>query len=253
MCSPTSSPSRAMLPPFAGRAVAAAARSSLAPMAALLLACAPAQDPVAQQAAASPAARSEWIDLQRAEAWRGYKSETLPAGWEFDSTTRVLTRRRGGDIVTRQQFSRFELELEWKVGARGNSGVFYWATEGTRVIYENAPEMQILDNTGHGDGRNALTSAGANYGLNAPPRDLTRPVGEWNTARIVARGDTVEHWLNGTKAVEYVAGSPEWTRAVAASKFNAWPSYGKARTGHIGLQDHGDVVFFRGMRVRELP
>ncbi len=248
-----------MLPPLAGRAVAAAARSSLAPLAALLLACAPAAQqavatpPAATRAATPAATPGQWIDLQRAEAWRGYKSETLPAGWEFDASTKVLTRRSGGDIVTRQQFSRFELELEWKVGARGNSGVFYWATEGTRVIYENAPEMQILDNGGHRDGQNSLTSAGANYALNAPNHDMTRPVGEWNSARIVARGDTVEHWLNGMKVVEYVAGSAEWTRLVAASKFNDWPSYGKARTGHLGLQDHGDVVFFRGMRVRNIP
>lgn len=243
-----------MLPPSVRRAVIAVSRSSFAPLAAMLLACAPAQDSDAQ--ASSPAAATApgpWIDLQRADAWRGYRSETLPAGWEFDSTTRELTRRRGGDIVTRQQFSRFEFEIEWKLGPRGNSGVFYWANEGTRVIYENAPEMQILDNQGHGDGRNALTSAGANYGLNAPSSDVTRPIGEWNSARIVARGDTVEHWLNGTKVVEYIAGSAEWTQLVAASKFNAWPTYGKARTGHIGLQDHGDVVFFRGLRVRELP
>ena len=244
-----------MLPPFAGRAVAVASRSSLVPLAALVLACAPAQDSGAQQAASAPvaAAPGEWIDLQRAEAWRGYKSETLPAGWEFDSTSGELTRRRGGDIITQQQFSRFELELEWKVGPRGNSGVFYWANEGTGRIYENAPEMQILDNGGHRDGQNSLTSAGANYALNAPSVDVTRPVGEWNAVRIVARGDTVEHWLNGTQVVQYVAGSAEWTRLVRASKFNDWPSYGKSRTGHIGLQDHGDVVFFRAMRVRELP
>jgi hypothetical protein len=245
------------LPSF-GRALRAVSRSALVPAGALLLACAPAQDSDAQtRSAAAPAAAAAqpgpWIDLQRADAWRGYRNERLPSGWEFDSTSGVLTRRGGGDIVTRQQFSRFEFEIEWKVGPRGNSGVFYWATEGTRVIYENAPEMQILDNTGHNDGRNTLTSAGANYALNAPVRDVTRPVGEWNAARIVARGDTVEHWLNGTKVVEYVAGSPEWTRLVAASKFNAWPAYGKARTGHIGLQDHGDVVSFRGMRVRVLP
>lgn len=221
-------------------------------------ACARAADAGSAAAAAAQTATAAqpgaWIDLQRADAWRGYKSETLPAGWEFDDATKVLTRTRGpGDIITKQQYGRFEFELEWRVGPRGNSGVFYWANEGTGRIYENAPEMQILDNTGHGDGRNALTSAGSNYALNAPVRDLTRPVGEWNAARIVARGDTVEHWLNGTKVVEYVAGSPEWTRLVASSKFNAWPTYGKSRRGHIGLQDHGDVVSFRNLRIRELP
>lgn len=241
-----------MLPPAFRRAFVAASRPSLLLVAALLVACAPAQESDAQAAAAGPQPGA-WIDLQRADAWRGYRSETLPAGWDFDTATKVLTRRAGTDIVTKQQFASFELELEWKVGPRGNSGVFYWATEETRVIYENAPEMQILDNTGHNDGRNALTSAGANYALNAPVRDVTRPVGEWNTVRVVARGDTVEHWLNGTKIVEYIAGSPEWQQLVAASKFREWPNYGKARRGHIGLQDHGDVVEFRAMRIRELP
>ncbi len=171
----------------------------------------------------------------------------------FDTTSRVLTRLHGGgDIITRAQFTDFELELEWKVGPRGNSGVFYRANEGTRVIYENAAEMQILDNTGHFDGRNTLTSAGANYALDAPVRDVTRPVGEWNRARIVARGARVEHWLNDVTVVEYELWSDAWTAKVAASKFAAWPTYGLGRRGHLGLQDHGDVVSFRNLRVREI-
>ena len=188
-----------------------------------------------------------------ARHWRGYRVDSLPSAWSYDSTTRVLTRTRfGGDIITRQQYTDFELELEWKVGARGNSGIFYHATEGTGVIYENAPEMQILDNTGHADGRNSLTSAGANYALDAPVRDVTRPVGEWNQARLIVVGSHVEHWLNGVKLLEYERWTPEWTAKVAASKFAQWPSYGLARRGHIGLQEHGDVVSFRNIRIREI-
>lgn len=224
-------------------------RRVVAALAAILVACSSSSDSTAQANAEAGA----WIDLQAADAWRGYRSETLPAGWEFDTVTKELTRRGGGDIITKLQFSSFELELEWKLGPKGNSGIFYWANEGTDRIYENAPEMQILDNAGHADGANALTSAGANYALNAPIRDVTKPVGEWNAVRLVVRGDTVEHWLNGTKVVEYIAGSPEWQQLVAASKFREWPTYGQARTGHIGLQDHGDVVSFRNMRIRELP
>lgn len=242
-----------MRPPALGRACTAATRASLLTLAAVVLACVPSVQLVAQTAAATAPQPGVWIDLQRADAWRGYRSETLPAGWDFDAATGVLTRNAGTDIITKQQFSRFEFEVEWKVGPRGNSGIFYWANEGTGRIYENAPEMQILDNTGHNDGRNTLTSAGANYALNPPVRDVTRPVGDWNAARVVARGDTVEHWLNGVKLLEYVAGSAEWQRLVTASKFNDWPTYGKARRGHIGLQDHGDVVSFRRMRIRELP
>lgn len=195
----------------------------------------------------------EWIDLQRADAWRGYRRDELPDGWRFDAASGVLTRERGaGDIITRRQFADFELELEWRVGPRGNSGIFYRATEGTRRIYENAPEMQILDNTGHADGRNSLTSAGANYALHAPLRDVTRPVGEWNAVRLVVRGARVEHWLNGEKLVEYDLWTDDWKALVQASKFRQWPAYGWADRGYIGLQDHGDVVSFRRMRVREL-
>ncbi len=197
-----------------------------------------------------------WTDLLAGGAarhWRGYRVDSLPSAWRYDAATNTLTRERfGGDIVTRAQYADFELVLEWKVGPRGNSGVFYHATEETRVIYENAPEMQVLDNGGHRDGQNALTSAGANYALDAPVRDVTRPVGEWNEARIVVIGPHVEHWLNGVKLLEYERWSPEWTAKVKASKFAQWPSYGLARRGHIGLQEHGDVVSFRNIRVREL-
>lgn len=196
-----------------------------------------------------------WTDLLAGGAdrhWREYKGTTLPEGWRYDRGANTLTRQSGKDIVTRDEYGDFELELEWKVGPNGNSGIFYRATEATDVIYENAAEMQVLDNGGHPDGKNALTSAGANYALNAPVRDVTRPVGQWNRVRIVAVGPHVEHWLNGVKLLEYEMWTPEWTAKVQASKFNQWPTYGLARRGHIGLQDHGDVISFRNIRIREL-
>ncbi len=213
---------------------------------------------IAATSACAQVATPAWTDLlaDGTAAWRDYGAQTGPTGWSYDATTRVLTRTGrgapGGGIVTREQFADFELELEWKVGPRGNSGVFYRVAEGAPVIYHNAPEYQILDNTGHADGRNAITSAGANYALNAPITDVTRPVGEWNRTRIVVRGAHVEHWLNGTKVVEYQLWTPEWTAAVKASKFDQWPGYGLAKRGHIGLQDHGDVVSFRAIRIREI-
>ncbi|MBX7119647.1 MAG: DUF1080 domain-containing protein [Gemmatimonadaceae bacterium] len=197
-----------------------------------------------------------WVNLLEggpAKHWRGYRMDSLPSAWAYDAATGILTRTRmGGDIITREQYTDFELEVEWKVGPKGNSGIFYHATEETAVIYENAPEMQILDNAGHNDGKNTLTSAGANYALDAPVRDVSHPAGEWNAARIVVRGDHVEHWLNGERIVEYRLWTPEWTAKVKASKFAQWPPYGLARRGHIGLQEHGDVVQFRNLRIREL-
>lgn len=187
--------------------------------------------------------------------WRNYRSDTLSSGWQAVEGT--LTRvRRGGDIITTEQFTNFELSLEWKLspdGPAGNSGIFYHASEEPMVIYMGAAEMQILDNARHGDGRSELTSSGANYGLYGVPHSAARPVGEWNSVRIIANGNHVEHWFNGAKVVEFELDSPDWKARVAASKFKDWPLYAKARTGHIGLQEHGSVVAFRNIKIRRLP
>ncbi len=111
----------------------------------------------------------------------------------------------------------------------------------------------MLDNTGHRDAKNGLErTAGANYALNPPSRDATKPVGQWNTTRIVVRGAHVEHWLNGQKVVEYELWSPAWKAAVAKSKFAEWPAYGLSKTGHIALQDHGDEVAFKNIKIKPL-
>ncbi|NNM35405.1 MAG: DUF1080 domain-containing protein [Gemmatimonadetes bacterium] len=187
------------------------------------------------------------------DGWRGYMSDAVPGGWAVDEGLLTFTPGgEGGDLITRDQFDDFELALEWRVESRGNSGIFYRVVEEGRYAYWTGPEMQILDNEGHPDGASPLTSAGANYGLHAPPEDVTRPVGEWNEARVVVRGSDVEHWLNGTRVVAYTLGSPEWRALVAESKFSQWPGYGEAPRGHLGLQDHGDPVWFRNVRVRSL-
>jgi Domain of Unknown Function (DUF1080) len=199
--------------------------------------------------AAAPAA--EWQNLvdSAASGWRSYKKAGLE-GWQV--VDGALTRTGpGGDIVyAAQEFGDFELELEWKLQPKGNSGVFFRGTEATEWLYENAPEMQILDNVGHPDNATDLTVAGSNYGLHPAPREAVKPVGEWNTARIVVQGAHVEHWLNGQKIVDYELWSPDWEAKVKASKFNQWPSYGRATKGFIGLQDHGDWVAYRNVRIR---
>ena len=184
--------------------------------------------------------------------WRGYQLEDMPEGWQVvdGALTRVAP---AGDIVTEDTFANFELALEWQISPGGNSGIFIRAGEAPERIYESAPEMQVLDDAAHADGRTPLTSAGANYGLYPAPDGVVRPAGEWNEVGILVDGAHVEHWLNGTKVVEYELWSPDWEARVADSKFSEWPGYGRETRGHIGLQDHGDLVAYRNIRIRELP
>lgn len=207
---------------------------------------------------ASPAAEAagEWevlfdgTDLGR---WRGYRSDEVPSGWRIeDGVLAFVPGGDGGDIVTMDTYGDFELELEWRVAPGSNSGIFYRATEEEDYIFMTGAEMQVLDNAGHADGQSPLTSAGSNFGLYPAEPDATRPVGEWNRVRIVARGPRVEHWLNGRRVASYEQGSAEWRERVANSKFAAWPRYGQAMEGHIGLQDHGDPVWYRDIRIRRL-
>jgi hypothetical protein len=184
--------------------------------------------------------------------WRGYKQPHAPAGWTVQDGMIVRTTG-GGDLITENDFANFELRLDWKISPGGNSGIFYRGTEEYEAIYWSAPEMQILDDAVHADGRNRLTSAGSDYGLYAAPEGVVHPAGEWNSVRLIVNGNKVEQWLNGQKVVEYELGSADWTAKVAASKFSQWPGYGKAARGHIGLQDHGDRVWFRNIRIKMLP
>lgn len=191
------------------------------------------------------------FDGETLSGWRGYHSAELPDGWRaVDGTLHFADGK--DDLITVDTFKDFELSLEWKISEGGNSGIFYFAVLGSENIYMNAPEMQVLDDARHPDGANPLTSAGAAYGLYPAPRGVVKPAGEWNSARIRVQDGHVQHWLNGKQIVDYVLGSPEWMERVANSKFADWPAYGKARAGHIGLQDHGDPVWFRDIKIRVL-
>jgi hypothetical protein len=207
--------------------------------------------PASSSGAASSAAQSGWRSLSDPSAWRGYRTDTIPSRWTFASG--VLSKTRPvTDIVSKDEFGDFELELEWKIGDAGNSGIFYRGTEEYDHIYWTAPEYQLLDNIKADDNKTPLTRAAAVYGLYPAPDGHVKPVGEWNQTRIVAKGSHVEHWLNGFKMEEYELGSPDWTAKVKASKFGAWPNYGRAKRGHLALQgDHNGELAFRNIRIRD--
>lgn len=195
------------------------------------------------------------FDGKTTAGWHGYGTKAMPAGWQV--VDGALTRvGLSGDIVTNESYRDFELRLDWKVAKGGNSGIFYRGVEGADpkkvALYHSAPEMQVLDDALHPDGKDPLTSAGASYGLYAAPRGIVKPAEQWNAVRIVVKGAHVEHWLNDTKVVAFELGSPEWLARVKASKFREWPGYGTSPSGVIGLQDHGDRVAYRNIRIRVL-
>jgi len=193
------------------------------------------------------------FDGKTTTGWRGYKKDYFPdQGWKAIDGCLVRVGPGGGDICTVEQFDNFELKLEWRICAGGNSGIFYRVDEQYGWPWESGPEMQVLDNAEHADGRNPKTSAGSNYALHAPLRDVTEPVGFFNKVRIAADGPHIEYWLNGVKIVEYELESPEWEKLVAESKFKNMPHHGRVRKGHIVLQDHGDKVWYRNVKIRRL-
>jgi len=192
------------------------------------------------------------FDGTSTDAWRGYKSQTMPAGWHIQDG--ILTKSGPvEDIVTKDQYGNFELAWDWKLSPGGNAGVFYRGTEEYDHIYWSAPEYQLLDDAGHPDGKSRLTSAGADYALYPSPAGVVKPANEWNSSMIVANGNVVQHWLNGQKLLEYDIGSADWAAKVKASKFVAYPNYGRASKGYIAIQgDHDGTLSIRNVRIREL-
>lgn len=217
------------------------------------------QDPNSLTADEQQAGWRLLFDGRTTDGWRGYRSTTVPASWRVENGSLLSRRTSGessGDLITTDQFADFELVWEWKMTPGGNSGVIYRATEERNSVWETGPEYQVLDNRGHLDGLNPLASAGACYSVFAPARDATRPLGEWNQSRVLARGNRVEHWMNGEKLLEYEVGSRRWQAYVKTSKFfqSAYnqSNWGKVPKGHIGLQDYGGAIEFRGIKIREL-
>src|SRR6266513_2392956 len=190
------------------------------------------------------------FDGTSTSAWRGFRQQAVPAGWQI--VDGVLTKTGVvGDIITRDQFGDFELALDWKLSPGGNAGLFYRGTEDYDHIYWSAPEYQLLDDAGHPDGQSRLTSAGADYALYPSPAGVVKPADQWNSTLIVVRGNTVQHWMNGQKLLEYELGSPDWLAKVKASKFAEYPKYGKAAKGYIGIQgDHDGALSIRNVRIR---
>jgi len=203
---------------------------------------------VAADQGSAPGPWRSLLEDHSAPAWRGWKEPGLPAGWHVEGG--VLSKDgKVDDLVTDGTFGNFELELEWKIGKAGNSGIFYRGTREYDHIYWSAPEYQLLDDENTEDGKSRLTAAGSDYALYGAPAGVVLPFDQWNKSRLVVKGNHVEHWLNGKKVVQY-----ERTSRVAASKFSSYPNYGLAVAGLVGIQgDHPGTLAIRGIRIREWP
>jgi len=191
------------------------------------------------------------FDGKTTEGWKGYKKDKVSEGWQVIEGVLTLAKG-GGDICTVEEFADFEFQCDWKISAGGNSGIMYRVAETRGAPYETGPEYQVLDDEKHGDGKNPLTSAGSIYAVYAPAKKVVKPAGEWNHTKIVAKGNHLEHWLNGEKVCEAEIGSEDWNAKVAKSKWAKVTSYGKETKGKIDLQDHGNKVEFKNIKILAL-
>ncbi len=201
---------------------------------------------------AEPAQAGEWIDLFDGKSLEGW---TLPprkdqsGAWVIEEGS-LKPEGKPGNLASVAEFGDFELLVEWKIAAQGNSGVFYRVPPGNETT-SVAVEYQFADNERKASQDFPDRRNGAAYGLYPPLEDASRPIGAWNVTRVVARGPHVEHWLNGRKVAEFEVGSEDWKRRAAASKFEN-PLFGAAPKGRIVLQDHGSAVWFRVVKIRPL-
>jgi hypothetical protein len=202
------------------------------------------------------------FDGKSTAGWHGYNGRAIDA-WTIDDCALKTVGTQGNygadtrpDLVTDQQFTNFELTLDWKATTGGNSGLIYGIVEDKKydTAWKTGPEYQLMDDAGFKEKVDANQKAAANYAMQPPDesKKVLKPVGEWNTTRLVVNGPHVEHWLNGQKVLEFERWTPEWTTLRDAGKWKSEPDYGKAKTGRIALQDHGSVFWFRNIKLRPL-
>ncbi|MDF9797348.1 hypothetical protein OKW21_002611 [Catalinimonas alkaloidigena] len=212
----------------------------------------PQTEPVAQESS------DEWImlfDGSDVSHWRNYKEE----GFNWDVVNGELTTDgSSGDIITKDTYENYILEFDWKIERGGNSGVIYNVVEDEKYgsTYETGPEYQLIDAENYKEVHDyeleETQVTAANYALHVPTSQPTKPAGEYNHSKIVVNKGKVEHWLNGEKVVDYELWTPEWQEKVTQTKFKDMPDYGKAKSGHIALQGHGDAVWFKEIKIKEL-
>ena len=203
------------------------------------------------------------FDGQSTEGWHSYGKQNAGKAWKVEdgaihldaSAKKSFTSDEGGDLVTNEEYDNFDLKLDWKISKNGNSGVIFYVNENAVKYpepYYTGPEMQVLDNEGHPDGKLYKHKAGDLYDLIASSKIVTRPIGEWNQAEIISVNGKLDFYLNGEHTVSTHMWDDNWRKMVAESKFKAWKDFGTFHKGKIDLQDHGNDVWFRNIKLKAL-
>ena len=209
---------------------------------------------------------SGWISLfdgQSLKGWHNYGKTTVGEAWKvadgtlyLDTTKKVgWQTAQGGDIVSAEEYENFDLKLEWKIAPGGNSGIIFYVHEDStkyKYVWQTGPEMQVLDNDLHSDGKIPKHRAGDLYDLISCSKETVKKPGEWNEAEIIAKDGKLDFFLNGTNEVSTTLWDDAWKKLVAGSKFHEWPDFGTYKKGHIALQDHGNTVWYRNIKIKRL-
>lgn len=199
------------------------------------------------------------FDGKTTKGWHSYHADEVK-GWMVMGGA-LMTHGGSGDLVTNEEYGDFELEFDFKIPPKMNSGIIYKVIEDPKnATYYSGPEYQVIDDDGYppfnDNGKmvklNDKQKTGANYDMQAPGQWVAKPAGEWNKGKIIVKDNHIEHWLNGVKVVEYDYGSDAWKAQLAKSKFAKWPYATPHAKGKIALQDHGDEVWFNNIRIRSL-
>ena len=194
------------------------------------------------------------FDGKTFNGWRKYQNKQTD-DWDVKNgelycKTDGVTKR--ADLITNDIYENFELQIDWKIAPKENSGIIYMVTEDNGATYESGPEYQLIDDVGYPDKLKDVQLSGANYDMNPPSAKVVKPAGEYNHTKIIITKGHVEHWLNGTKVVDYQLWTPEWEKLKANSKWKDVKTYGMSKSGHIALQDHGGGVWFKNIKIKSL-
>lgn len=202
------------------------------------------------------------FDGKTTNGWRGYNNKPLSKDWIVDANDQLLMlnarkengnwKTEHGDIMTDATYENYELRLDWKIDSCGNSGIIYDVVENSKLseTYETGLEMQVLDNSCHPDANIIKHRAGDLYDLVSCSVETVKPAGNWNKVRLIQKNGKIEQWLNDIKVVSADMNDPNWEKMIAASKFKSMPMFGKSKKGHIALQNHGNRVWFRNIKIK---